>query len=137
MSNSADLRTALIQSILNASLSYPIKWANAPFDTPTNETWLRVTPLYGQPQPYSMTTTDRIDGVLQIDVFVPKGKGDLIGHQVADEIRQALPVNAEKITQGAVSVQFLSVGVSGEDVEDAWYKTIISAQFYTFVDRTQ
>lgn len=136
MSNSADLRAALIQSVLNASLSYPIKWPNAPFDTPTNETWLRVTPLYGQPSPLSYNKTDRIDGVLQIDVFVPKGKGDLTGHQVADEIRQALPVNAEKITSGNVSVQFSSVGVVGENEEDAWYKTIISAQFYTFVDRT-
>ena len=137
MSNSLDLRNALlVESFASIELPYPTKYPSAAFtEQPENAPWLRVTPIYGEPIPLAYSTTDRIDGILQIDVFTPKNSGDIIAHQVCDTVRQALPVNGEKRTSGNVSVQFRSVGMSGAPDGDTWDHAIIRATFYTFVDR--
>lgn len=137
MSNAVNIVNALIQSVLNASLPYPIKWPNAPFDQPDNATFVRVTPLLSSPIMVALNKTDRVDGVLQIDVFAVKSSGDLIGYEVADTLRQSFPNNGESISEGGVNVFFKTVGImGGAESEEAFYRTMIESSFYAYVDRT-
>ncbi len=139
MSNQTDLRNALlVVGIENINLPYPIKWPNAPFpEQSSGSTWVRVTPLYGAPTEYAINKTDRIDGVLQIDIFVPSNNGDIVANEICDTLRTALPSNGGKLTSGNVSVQFSRVGLSGQGMPDgAWTKYMFTANFLTFVDRT-
>lgn len=139
MSNQKDIRDAILIVGMEAiALPYPTKWPNAPFvDQPNNSTWLRVTPLYGVPNQIGLAKTDRIDGILQIDIFTPRDTGDAIAINIVDALRGALPSNGLALTSGNVSVKFSSCGLAGSSIEDGgWSKFIFEARFYAYVDRT-
>ncbi len=135
MSNAVNLSNALIESVVGAAITQPIKWPNAPFNTPNGSPWVRVTPMYSVPTQLTYSGTDELIGVLQIDVFDVPDAGDLLGAQISDQIRQAFPQDGNKITSGGVSVQFSSIGIKGSGADGTWYKTMIEARFYSFVDR--
>jgi len=136
MSNSIGLYDALIQSVLDAAIPYPIEWPNATFDTPNGTPWVRVTPMNGKPTPISFSGTDRIDGVLQIDFFVVKKTGDRLGHEICDKIRRAFPLDGGATTSDeGVSVRFKSVAVKGQGEDGVWYKTMIEAHYYSYLNR--
>ena len=135
MSNAVDLSNSLIQTVIGAAIAQPIKWPNAPFTTPDGSAWVRVTPMYSPPVELTYSGTDELIGVLQIDVFDVPDAGDLLGMQISDQIRQAFPQDGNKVTSGGVSVQFNSIGVTGSGEDGVWYKTMIEARFYSFVDR--
>lgn len=139
MSNQIDIRNAILVVGMEAiALPYPTKWPNAPFpNQPTNATWIRITPLYGTPFQVGLAKTDRINGVLQVDIFVPRDTGDTVALGIVDDLRQALPNNGQSLDSGGVKVKFESVGLSGNGVEDGvWTKYMIEARFYAYVDRT-
>ena len=139
MSNQIDIRNAiLVVGMETINLPYPTKWPNAPFpDQPTGSTWIRVTPLYGTPFQVGLAKTDRINGVLQVDIFVPRDTGDAVALGIVDDLRQALPTNGQSLDSGGVKVKFESVGLSGNGVEDGgWTKYMFEARFYAYVDRT-
>lgn len=138
MSNQTNIRDALLSNGVEAiGLSYPIKWPNAPFTTPSNgATWLRVTPLYATPRQVGLRELDRVDGVLQIDIFVKKDTGDSVANAIADELRQAMPNNGGAWSSGGINVRFVSAGLRGSPQDDGiWSKFMFEAQFYAFVDR--
>ena len=135
MSNSVGLRNALIQSVLDASISLPTAWPNAPFDTPNGSPWVRITPMNATPTPVSFSGTDQIDGILQIDVFDVENSGDMLGYEICDQVRQAFPLDGSATTSGGISVRFKSVAVKGQGEDGVWYKTMIEAHYYSYLNR--
>lgn len=142
MSNNTAIRGALIGAIAALNLPYAIKWPNKPIlkagvaYTPNNEVWLRVTPIFGESLQIALAKTDKINGILQIDVFMPKDSGDLLAHQISDTIRNALPINGEKLTNSGVSVQFEYHKIGTTYTDGTWYVMPLESKFYAFVDRT-
>ena len=139
MSNQLDIRNAVLVVGMEAiNLPYPTKWPNAPFpNQPSGATWIRITPLYGTPVQTGLAKTDRVDGVLQVDIFTPRDTGDAVAMGIADDLRQALPVNGQSLNSGGVKVKFSSAGLNGNGVDDGgWTKFIFEARFYAYIDRT-
>ena len=137
MSNSQNIRTGIIQGIIDLALPYPIKWPNAEFDTPDSGTWVRVSVIMGSPSASGLHKTDRVDGFIQFDVFTDLGSGDLKVYEIADTIRQGLPHNGQSLDSGGVSVRFESVGINGGlEPVDGWNRAIIECRFFAYVDRT-
>lgn len=142
MSNNINIRTALIAGISPLIAAYPAKWPNRgimkngqPY-TPNNEPWLRCTILMGADDQIGLAKTDRINGILQTDVFVPKGSGDLAAIQLCDAIRAQMPINGEAFSSGGVSVRFEFHALTTSQEEATWYRQSIESRFYAYVDRT-
>lgn len=141
MTNNENIRAALIGAINALSLPYPIKWPNkptikngAPY-TPNGEPWLRVTPMYGDKLNVTLSEYDKLNGILQIDIFLPKDSGDLVGTRVVDTITTALPINGDFLQSGNVKVQFETHKIGRHYEEGAWYVMIMESKFYSFLDR--
>lgn len=138
-----DVRTALINTLFNAGLTYPIKYPNGQFYTgttasaqPNNAPWLRVTDLPSQPLQRSLGAagTDIQVGVLQIDIFVPTGSGDIKSLQIADEIEAIIP-SGTTVTYNSKNVRIRSVGLQNGTAESAWYSKILNVEYYAYLSR--
>lgn len=138
-----DIRTALMNTVFNAGLTYPVKYPNGSFYTgttlsaqPDNSPWLRVTDLPSQPIQRSMGNSgnDIQVGVLQISIFVPIGSGDIKALQIADEIETIIYAGAV-LTYNAESVRITSVGVQQGTIETAWYSQILNIEYYAYLQR--
>lgn len=127
-----DIDDAFVQEILSQALSYPIKWPNAPFDTPNGEPWLRVNILLNQPAQTTIGSNgkDRINGFMQIDIFVPKGAGHKVPTQIADEINTNLK-SGDNLASNGQKLRVVSVGSRQGTEDSVWYHQILRVDFYT------
>lgn len=142
MSNNENIRKALVSCIVAANLPYPIKWTNRetikngePYQ-PVNEPWLKCTLIMGKSEPFALNKTDYVQGILQTDIFLPRGSGDLLAYQIADDLRQALPKDGASVTHGDVKVNFTGHSMGSAFEEPNWYHQVFESKFYAFVDRT-
>ena len=142
MSNQLNLRDAVISvaksATDNVTGGYAVKWPDASFsEQPSGAIWLRVTPLYNPPIEVALNELDRIDGVLQIDVFMPKDTSNRTPYRVADELRQSLPLNGVSVNVNGVVVRFSSAGIDGNPTPvSGWSMYMFTARFSAFVNRT-
>lgn len=142
MSNNTSIRAALIGGIAPLLTAYPVKWQNKGIIktgaayTPNNEPWLRCTIMMGDSELIGLAKTDRIIGILQTDIFVPRGSGTLAAHQIVDTIRASMPINGESFASGSVEVKFTSHDLGYSEEETIWYRQSMDSSFYAFVDRT-
>lgn len=142
MSNNVSIRKALLSGIVAANLPYPINWENRetikngePYQ-PVNEPWLRVTIKIGDNQAETLDKQDRVVGIMQTDIFLPRGSGTMLAYEIADDLRQALPKNGGSLEYGAMKVKFISHSMSSAFEEANWYHQVFESKFYAFVDRT-
>lgn len=141
MSNNENIRKALVSAIVAANLPYPIKWANRetikngePYQ-PVNEPWLKCTIIMGKSEPLALNKTDFIQGILQTDIFLPRGSGTMLAYEIADDLRQALPKDGNYAQFGGVNVKFMSHSMGQANEEASWYHQVFESKFYSFVDR--
>ena len=93
-----------------------------------------------RPFSISMSRTDRTDFILQVDIYIPKGKGDLDAYTVADILDLSFPIDGTPITYNSqdVFVKYIASPRNsniGSNDDDAWDKYIIDVGLYAFVDR--
>lgn len=116
------IRTSLIQGIVGAALGVPVKWPNASFTTPLNSLWVRATLMAGIPSEITQNT-DRVDGLLYIDVFAPSGSGTVAAYAIADKLNAAFPRNGDKT--GALYFRSVSAPNAIDDnvmqIQCRWY----------------
>jgi len=134
MTTRAEITNALIQKILDGSLTQPIKWPNAPFTQPENSVWLMVSIMQGNSDSVTLAETDVITGILQIDIYQPKLSGRNEAYTVANTIEnlftKKLPilVNNDKLWTLSVSAG------NGQDEKD-WYRHKIEITFKIYLAR--
>ena len=138
-----NLRNAVIQQTQTALSAYPICYPNQKgFSAPSNTTWTCISILMPKrPFSISMSRTDRTDFILQVDIYIPKGKGDLDAYTVADILDLSFPIDGTPITYNSqdVFVKYISSprhANIGSNDDDAWDKYIIDVGLYAFVDRS-
>lgn len=131
-----EARKALLQGVISASVSVPIKWENAEFTTPNNGGWAAVYILNMDDSLNTLGANglNRIDGVMQISVFTPKGAGDLSAYQLASEFRSIFKTGAKLTADGQV-VHILSASMRNGPTEPNWYSQIINVEFYAYKAR--
>lgn len=138
-----DIRTGLIKSIVDAALPYPIQWPNLPIQNggtnyePNNEPWIRVTILNmddGTPT-LGENGRDQVVGAMQVDVFTPKGSGDIKAYQITDELRAILN-RGKTLEYNSQFVRITSADSRQGTDEPDWYSQIINVEFTSYLTRS-
>ena len=141
MSN-LDVRNVLISEIFGMSIDYPVKYPNGVFalngvqvQQPANAPWIRATILN---QDDNMGTLgvgglDRVDGIMQLDVFVPKGGGDRAALTIIDELKAVFKRGAA-LSGANGQVRILSASVAPGD-EEEFYSQHLDVVFRSYFKR--
>ncbi|MDX1453628.1 MAG: phage tail terminator-like protein [Oleiphilaceae bacterium] len=141
-----DIRTGLIVGVIDANLSYPIQWPNLPVQTsstdntpkdPNDEPWLRITILSMEDGVSTLGANgrDEVIGAMQVDIFVPKGSGDIKAYQIMEEIRATL-TRGKTLTHNGQFVRITSAGSRQGQDEPNWYSQIINVDFNSYLTRS-
>lgn len=134
MTTRAQITNALIQKVLDGALTQPIKWPNAPFTQPSNSPWIMAAIMLGNSDSFTLSETDIITGILQLDVYQPKLSGRGVGYTVADTIetlfskKTPILINDDKLWTLSVSAG------NGQDEAD-WYRHKIEINFRIYLAR--
>lgn len=131
-----DIRTALISGVIASATGLPTAWPNAPFTVPNNAPWLRVTILNMDDVVLTLGSggKNRISGILQIDVFVPRNSGDIKIYDTMDDLTAVFQSGAELDYNGQV-VRINSASDRAAQDESDWYRRIIDVDFYAYLTR--
>lgn len=137
MNPNSDIAKALSIAFATLLQAYPTKVANRPFNTPNNSTWVNLRLLPGGTFETTLSTTDRINGIMQVDVMMPKNKGDQDAYTISDILTSNLPKNGESLDlQGGNTKVFIrTISVPRLSSDDNWHRMIIDVAFYAFVPR--
>ena len=132
----ANIRTALIQGVIDTATGYPTKWPNAPFRVPNDAPWLRATIIDMNDSVRTLGSggRNRIDGLLQLDVFVPKNSGDVVLMGIVDQLG-AIFQSGKELTHNGQVVRINSASNREGMDEETWYRRIIEVDFYSFETR--
>lgn len=137
-----NLRSAALQQAQTALNDYSVCYPNQRGFTPPNEReWLKLSLIFPrQPFLQGLSVRDRVDYILQVDAYLPKGTSDIEAYNIADILDSNFPINGTPIVFNSQSIFVKYVGsprpipISGED--DAWDRYVIDIGMYAFVDRT-
>jgi hypothetical protein len=135
MSYNLEIKRALTLSFNTILLAYDVKWPNSNFTTPNAKTWLEFKIMTGELFEQTLTDTDRINGIVQIDVFMQKLKGENDAFIVADLLNSQLPKNNSPIVNGITKVFIRTITPPKQTDDDNWHRMSIDVSFYAFVPR--
>lgn len=138
MAESSKLYSALTQGVLDCGLGLPTGFENAPFpDKPTDGSpWASVFILPNQPSVATLGDEgeDAHDGIMQIDLNYPLGKGDGLQRAKADHVASFFKAGKRLLYQG-VFVTVASCGRSRGREVDGWYRVSMTVTWFARVPR--
>lgn len=124
--------TSTLNTLLNANI---IKWPNSNFSTPNDVNWLAVHIMTGDTFEADLSTSDLVNGIIQVDVMMPKHSGENFAYTTADILTTGLPKNGTSIANGSTEVHIRSIRQPRLVQDPNWHKMIIDINFYSFVPR--
>lgn len=136
MANNSDQRDLLRELVVAAVQLTDIpltrvKFPNAPFTTPNNETWLRASWLPGVAEFWSYGVSGSgkniVAGICQVDIFTPKGQSDKAAYNYADTIAQSMA--NQQVFEGNFQLDTLQATVRPMEEEDTWFGLMVEVQF--------
>lgn len=113
------LRDNLPAGYTDATLKKP----NAPFKTPTDAKWMRITVNL---EPTDNVTPDgyqRTSGIFTIDIFFPKGDGDKAQNEDAKLIKDLYN------NEGFGNTECFEASILAGVEEESWYKVQVDVNF--------
>lgn len=111
----------------------PIAWPNDAY-TPVKDT-LYARPINLQGNTFAETENDRTNGVYQIDIFAPSGKGKKEAMDMADVIADRFKQDTE-ITYNSQTVRIQTCSLTNTgNTSEGFYQIMIEAQYYCFSAR--
>lgn len=135
MNYGAEINNALTDEFDSILSAHIVRWRGRPFDTPTGVNWLSFAILMGGTFEQTLKDTDRVNGIVQIDCYMPKFTGEDFAFTVADLLNTQLPKNGTPITSGSTDVHIKTIKQPRISQDDNWHRMIIDISFYAFVDR--
>jgi len=135
MNYSIEIKRALTAEFNSLLSTYKVKWPNSNFTTPNNETWLKFNIMTGQVFEQTYSSLDRVNGLVQIDVMMPKLDGENDAYIVADILTSGLPKNGVPLTNGSTEVFIRTITQPRQINDDNWHRMSIDVSFYAFVPR--
>lgn len=115
--------------------AYSVQWPNSNFTTPNDSTWLNFNILTGKVFQETLRDTDKINGIVQVDVMIPKLSGENDAYIIADILTSGLPKNNTAIVNGATNTFIETVSAPRVATDENWHKMIIETSFHAFVPR--
>ncbi len=140
-----DVRSNLITAVFGMNLNYPIMYPNTGFKLrekaakqPEKAPWIRATILNQDDESGTLGAggKDRVSGIMQIDVFVPKQSSDANQLEIISELKQTFRRGAT-LSYGGNHVRILSAGIRAGTDEQAWYVQSLNVEFQSYLDRGQ
>jgi len=130
-----EIKRALTVAFNTLLSAYTVKWPNSNFVTPNAQTWLKFNIMIGDLFELTLRETDRINGIVQIDVMMEKLKGENPAFVLADILTTNLPKNGVAIVNGSTKVFIKNVKPPRIANDNNWHRMIIEVSFYSFVPR--
>ena len=128
--------SAALDARLNTMVGVPsVAWPNTEF-TPVDCTlYVRPTVLMGvvERETVGATAKDWYNGIYQIDVFAPVGKGKKEGLEMADTIADQFKRGTE-LTYNGRTVRILGVAYSSAASGDSFTQTPVTIEFYSLTE---
>lgn len=131
-----NITAAIAQEILEQTLPYPIQWPNASTETPNDTVWLRITFLDFPDEPVTFGSNgyNRCNGLMQVDVFSPKGKGRFEANAAVDAVKGFFKTGAVlEYNNQKVCIDSASVKPSTDEPD--WYGMLILINFTAYIAR--
>lgn len=120
-----DLINELLNNLPSGYVEAQVKLPNAPFTTPKNQKWLRpVTNLDPKQNVAVGKVYKRQFGLFTVDVFTPKGSGELEAYTDA----QAIAAIYENKNIGAAKCEAASANPINS--EETWFRVSLDVSFY-------
>jgi len=135
MNYSIEIKHALTAEFNSLLSVYKVKWPNSKFTTPNNETWLKFNVMTGQVFEQTYSSLDRVNGLVQIDVMMPKLGGENDAYIVSDILTSGLPKNGTPLINGSTEVFIRTITQPRQINDDNWHRMSIDVSFYAFVPR--
>lgn len=136
------VRDTLIASMFALEINYPVMYPNGLFYTkntpsaqPKNSPWVRAT-ILNQDDTFGTLGVgglDRVDGIMQLDVFVPKGGGDRVALTIIEELKAVFKRGAA-LSGASGQVRILSASVAQGD-EEEFYSQHLDVVFRSYFKR--
>ena len=85
-----DVRAAIegrIATQMAIAPAYPVSYQNVPFTPPNNTPWLQVFVRFGDNNYATLTSFNRQNGVLVVNVFTPIGVGAAANYTIAERVK--------------------------------------------------
>lgn len=132
----SDTQRALIGSVATSLGTIPTGYENEKFTPPSNSKWAEVFFLPNDPTVETLGSEgqDMVDGLIQINLNYPVGKGDAASRSDYENIRTSFPAGARPAYNGQEAV-ILSCGRSPGRVVDGWYRVSITISWYALIPR--
>lgn len=132
-----DISAALDKHLNDLSGKPPVAWENDATEdahVPTiGELYLRPTNLQGDT--FAETEQDRTDGVYQIDIVAPSGKGKAEANTMADILADRFKQDAEIIYTSAKVTSKMVSKRDGVNDDDGWFIVIVEIVYYAYTAR--
>ncbi|AIM40773.1 tail terminator [Idiomarinaceae phage Phi1M2-2] len=140
-----DEHAAIINRLLAEVPFIPTEFPNTPVyvdevlsetTTPQNTMWRRVTILRSPATPWTAGKNgkDERNGIIDIDIFAPKGSGVLAANAHADLIEAA--IKWRNLEQNGVCLHTRTATASPIDGGETWYGVKVSVQFRSYPKRS-
>ena len=126
--------SAALDGHLNTMTSKPpIAWPNDAYEPVIGTLYARPTNLQGDT--FAETGFDRTNGIYQIDIFAPSGKGKSEANTMADLIADRFKQDTD-ITYSSQTVHVKTCSMRNvSNTEQGWYQVIIEVSYYCFSAR--
>lgn len=137
MAESSKLHAALMQGVVDAALGLPMAVENAPFTKPADGSpWCSVFILENQPSVATLghEGEDAHDGIVQVDLNYPLGKGEAAVRAKADQVASFFKAGRRLPYQG-VYATVASCGRSRGREVDGWYRVSMTITWFARVPR--
>lgn len=134
MNYGTQIQTTLTDAFEAALSDYNVKWPNRPHATPNNSNWLAFHIMMGGTFGETLSDTDRVNGMVQIDCYTPKLQGEDFAFEIADLLNTELNRNGVPL-MGDIDVLIKAVTQPKMSPDANWHKMIINVSFYAFVER--
>ena len=135
MSYGIEITKALTDKFEQILTGHKITWQNRPAPNVNNSNWLEFTIMTGGTFGQSISHSDRVNGLVQIDCYMPEYTGEDYAFTVADLLNTNLPKNGEPIIEGSTKVFFNYVKQPRLSQDPNWHRMIIEVSYYAFVPR--
>lgn len=114
----------------------PVKYPNKIYEPTLEETWIQIFFLDSAPTNTALQEDQQqIQGIMQININVEKGIGTYASEMIMSELQELFKVNGIIRTDNGI-VHLGKVYESGEEIDSAWYSTILTVEYNEFSTNT-
>lgn len=138
-----NIRAALMDAFLEIGFTYPMKEANVPFTTHSQEPWCAVWFLNGEISASScgVQGEDVVYGIMQVDLNYPKDiktgpyRGDIPSYDDFELIRTKFKTG-KYFTYGGTQTEITQCYRNGgEYIDEVWYKVVCTVAYRAYLQR--